>query len=328
MSANSQGGQQQLRALNEILKWSTKLTQVDPTESTASCSLSESELLQKREQMKQNMEILNSLFIDEYKYIEELRQTLISSSASTEDKVSALTTVEEFMQDRNYSINIHKTKLLEILVDFAADSTQDTRIRELSLWALASAVQDEPQVKSIVVQEGNGLELFVKCLSDAEHQIRNKAVLGVSALLKNSGNEYTDQFVRHGGVKKLVQCADDPDERVAGKVLFFMSIALVTQCKWVLECAVDEGLVGVLVDQVRVCSKNGAEELSVGNMESRVRVLKAVASFESGRAALKRESAIERLLELVQMLEAEQHDQELVDEIHAIVKGLQMVLKH
>jgi len=344
----------QMANLTSLLKWSVAHTE---PESSENHGLSEEEILEKRKRLQESKGILDELFPDVYAQIREMVDAVKSDTEPFDRKILALSGLQEYMEDRNHAINIVKVGILSAVLDIFAQvsaslppsqsnaeagitkdkelkgtqlisvpksidsftSEQLTEIRKMCVWIIGSALQDDDEVKGIIVG-ANGVDPVIKSLSDPVAEIRAKAVHASAALLKNAP-QYANLFELWGGAEKLAACVNDPDRQVRSRCLFFLQNALATKNQWFVEyvCVWKDGqTVGQLVDSMTTLDPD-----DIGPIEDVVRCCKTLASSDAGRELLRKDDVTSKL----KQLETRVSDEELLKEISTLVKVFEKILR-
>ncbi|KAA8498017.1 Hsp70 nucleotide exchange factor FES1 [Porphyridium purpureum] len=314
----------QIQSLNELLKVAVEHTAVDAQGHTALSGLTPEQIAEKRAFIEQNKGVLDALFPDVYAQIRELKDVLLDDARQAADHIGALLALEEYMEDRNYAINIQKTGVLDAAVRRAQNSlgshADASTVRVAAVSLLGSAMQDDDEVKALVASHPDALQVVVGALSDADPSVRAKGVRAISALLRNSP-EHSDAVKALGGVEALAACINDAQsEVVRRRARFFTAKAPRTQNLWFVRdiCELDGGAAVRLV--VRDVGNLPADQ--VGDLEDAVELIKVCASCEHGRALLKSENCVD----VINRLEERVEDKELKGNVHQLAQTLCKIL--
>lgn len=241
-----------LTSLNRMLQWGA----ANSSGPDAASAAAETQKKRTPEQLKEDRAWLDAAFPDMFDNVKKLTALLSGRPVSPDDpepeplsideRVEALESLEEYMADLNYAINIAKLGTLETVVDHA--SHQSPRVRAASLWVLGTAMQDFAEAKEQIV-DGGGIPPIVAGLRDADNVApRAKAAMAVSALLKHAGESTRKAFESAGGMPFLLACLYDEAPSVRRRIQFMLQHAHTVGLDWVGVAALaDAETVGKIV---------------------------------------------------------------------------------
>lgn len=232
----------ELSSLNRLLQWSVKETAAGGSEGDPKPI--------DREKIEQNREILDLVFMDEYKNIEVLRGTVASPGEGEEGvgrRIEALEALEEYAHDLDYAVNFGKVGVIKTLVEVYDEENLDEKVKMMVVWVLGTIMQDAQGVKAEVVTL-NGVPVIAKALRDPSAKVRAKAVMASSALLRESPM-FLEVFTTSGALKELINCLTDVDELPRRRAIFFLEHCRSTKAEYYADivCKHRE-LIGKLLD--------------------------------------------------------------------------------
>lgn len=110
-------------------------------------------------------------------------------------------------------------KLWEPLISLL--SSQESAIRMHIAWVIGTAIQNNPTSKKDFFEAG-GLEPILKLLGqDEDVQVRNKALYGVSSLIRQYP-EALESFIQLSGFDVMSKVLKDADLNIARRVMFLI----------------------------------------------------------------------------------------------------------
>jgi len=136
------------------------------------------------------------------------------------DQISYCT---ELTHNANDFVKLGGLTLLIRLLD-----SSNSEIRAIVASIIGSSAGNNPEYQESVLLERGTLEKLINMMSnDSDGVVRSKALLAISAMVRQSGNstEAYDIFISEDGVEKLVALLSSPDEsdNMKRRIVFFMT---------------------------------------------------------------------------------------------------------
>lgn len=222
---------EEITSLNRLLQWATANTEEkEPTNegattlttTTASTETNETKKKSNFENITQaDREWLDAAFPDVYEGLREIVKQL--DSEKPDERIDALSDLQEFLMDLNYATNIDKFGALDPLIRLSRpDEGNSTEERSLAIWCLGTASQHLNSIKLLLISNDVHL-LIANTLSDPSTppQVLAKAVMASSALLRDSSDEVIEAFEEAGGMKGLRLALSNDHVGTRKKVRFF-----------------------------------------------------------------------------------------------------------
>ncbi|KPP66748.1 nucleotide exchange factor SIL1-like [Scleropages formosus] len=152
------------------------------------------------DELKKDMAQLDMLVETDFQVMSRLMAQLNRSSATVEEKVSALLDLEYLVHQVDNAQDLVSMGGMKLVMD-ALNST-DVRLQESAAFVLGSALSGNPRVQVEAVEGGALQKLITLLATDRPLSVKKKVLFAVSSLLRNFPFAQS-RFLKLGGVQVL-----------------------------------------------------------------------------------------------------------------------------
>lgn len=239
------GGGPNLNAWKALLDFSTRHTEPEPNPDIKPISKEDAAFLK---------EALASVAVDQVDRMKELTKDLdfdesAADAAVIARKEAALEELADWVDDINNANDLKSIGGLAVLMHHLASAHPGIRWRACEV--LGIMVQNNPKAQEQVMSAG-ALPILLSLLrSDTDTDVRVKALLAISSLVRHNESALTD-FVAGGGVVLLKLLISHADDRLARKSLFLTSYLMDAHAH-IASQALDDDLISSIIER---CASN------------------------------------------------------------------------